>query len=164
MQLLPMTLGLQITFKYTNFKILNVRKPRHRCGPKERQMYTFTRMLSDTPMDEALERTRDALADQGFGVLTEIDVKKTMKAKIGVDVDDYIILGACNPHMAHKAMNLEPRIGAMLPCNVIVRATEEGVEVSAVDPVASMAAIDNPQLGDVANEVRGMLQTVVDKL
>ncbi len=127
-------------------------------------MYTFTRMLSDTPMDEALERTRDALADQGFGVLTEIDVKKTMKAKIGVDVDDYIILGACNPHMAHKAMNLEPRIGAMLPCNVIVRATEEGVEVSAVDPVASMAAIDNPQLGDVANEVRGMLQTVVDKL
>ena len=127
-------------------------------------MYTFTRMLSDTPMDEALERTRNALADQGFGVLTEIDVKKTMKAKIGVDVDDYIILGACNPHMAHQAMNLEPRIGAMLPCNVIVRATEEGVEVSAVDPVASMAAIDNPQLGGVANEVRGMLRTVVDKL
>ncbi len=127
-------------------------------------MYTFTRMLSDTPMDEALERTRNALADQGFGVLTEIDVKKTMKAKIGVDVDDYIILGACNPHMAHQAMTLEPRIGAMLPCNVIVRATEEGVEVSAVDPVASMAAVDNPQLSDVANEVRGMLQTVVDKL
>ncbi len=76
-----------------------------------------------------------------------------MKAKLDVDVDDYVILGACNPKMAHQAMTLEPRIGAMLPCNVIVRAVGDGVEVSAVDPVASMAAVENPKLGDVATKV-----------
>jgi uncharacterized protein (DUF302 family) len=127
-------------------------------------MYTFDRMLPDTSMDEALERIRKALADQGFGVLTEIDVKKTMKAKLDADIDDYVILGACNPKMAYEAMKLEPRIGAMLPCNVIVRAAGNGVEVSAIDPVASMAAVDNPKLGDVAAVVRGMLQTVVEKV
>ena len=127
-------------------------------------MYTFNRMLPETPMDEALERTRKALADQGFGVLTEIDVKTTMKAKIDVDVDDYVILGACNPQMAHQALTLEPRIGAMLPCNVIVRSTEGGVEVSAVDPVASMAAIDNEALSEVATAVRGMLRSVVERI
>jgi uncharacterized protein (DUF302 family) len=127
-------------------------------------MYTFDRKLSDTSMEKALDRTRQALADQGFGVLTEIDVKKTMKAKIGVDLDDYVILGACNPKMAHEALKLEPRIGAMLPCNVIVRSVDGGVEVSAVDPVASMAAVDNPKLGEVAATVRGMLQTVIAKI
>jgi uncharacterized protein (DUF302 family) len=127
-------------------------------------MYTFDRKLSDTSMEKALDRTRKALADQGFGVLTEIDVKKTMKAKLGVDLDDYVILGACNPKMAHEALKLEPRIGAMLPCNVIVRSVDGGVEVSAVDPVASMAAVDNPKLGEVAATVRGMLQTVVEKI
>jgi uncharacterized protein (DUF302 family) len=127
-------------------------------------MYTFDKMLPDTGIDEALERTRKALADQGFGVLTEIDVKKTMKAKLDADVDDYVILGACNPKMAHQAMQLEPRIGAMLPCNVIVRAVGSGVEVSAIDPVASMAAVENPKLGDVATTVRGMLQDVVQNI
>ena len=127
-------------------------------------MYTFNKTLPETPMGDALERTRKALADQGFGVLTEIDVKKTMKAKIDVDVDDYVILGACNPQLAHRALTLEPRIGAMLPCNVIVRSTQGGVEVSAVDPVASMAAIDNEALGAVATAVRGMLQTVVERI
>jgi uncharacterized protein (DUF302 family) len=127
-------------------------------------MYTFDRKLSDTSMEKALDRTRKALADQGFGVLTEIDVKKTMKAKLGVDVDDYVILGACNPKMAHEALKLEPRIGAMLPCNVIVRSVEGGVEVSAVDPVASMAAVDNRKLGEVAATVRGMLQTVIERI
>ena len=97
-------------------------------------MYTFDRTLPNTGIDEAIARTRKALADQGFGVLTEIDVKKTLKAKIGAEVDDYVILGACNPKMAHEAMKLEPRIGAMLPCNVIVRATNGGIEVSAIDP------------------------------
>ena len=87
-------------------------------------MYTFDRKLPNIDMPEAIERTRKALADQGFGVLTEIDVKKTMKAKLGIDVDDYVILGACNPNMAHEAMKLEPRIGAMLPCNIIVREGE----------------------------------------
>lgn len=127
-------------------------------------MYTFDKTLTGASMDEALARTRKALADQGFGVLTEIDVKKTMKAKIDADVDDYVILGACNPQMAYQALQHEPRIGAMLPCNVIVRKTGEGVEVSAVDPVASMAAIENPSLGEVATKVRGMLQTVVENL
>ena len=88
----------------------------------------------------------------------------SLKAKIGADIDDYIILGACNPKMAHQALTLEPRIGAMLPCNVIVRSVGDEVEVSAVDPVASMAAIDNPKLGEVAGRVRGMLQTVVDNI
>jgi uncharacterized protein (DUF302 family) len=127
-------------------------------------MYTFDRKLSDTSMEKALDRTRKALTDQGFGVLTEIDVKRTMKAKLGVDLDDYVILGACNPKMAHEALKLEPRVGAMLPCNVIVRSVDGGVEVSAVDPVASMAAVDNPKLGEVAATVRGMLQTVVEKI
>jgi uncharacterized protein (DUF302 family) len=124
-------------------------------------MYTFDRKLPDIAVPEAIERTRKALADQGFGVLTEIDVKKTMKAKLGADVEDYVILGACNPKMAHEAMKLEPRIGAMLPCNVIIRATPGGAEVSAIDPVASMAAVDNPKLKEVAETVRKMLQTMV---
>ena len=127
-------------------------------------MYTLDRKLPNVEIGEALERTRKALAEQGFGVLTEIDVKKTMKAKLGADVDDYVILGACNPKMAHEAMKLEPRIGAMLPCNVIVRATNGGVEVSAIDPVASMAAVDNPKLKEVAETVRKMLQTVVARI
>ncbi len=127
-------------------------------------MYTFDRKLPDSGIGEAIERTKKALADQGFGVLTEIDVKKTMKAKIGEDIDDYVILGACNPKMAHEAMKLEPRIGAMLPCNVILRATDGGVEVSAIDPVASMAAVDNPKLKEVAETVRKMLQTMVARI
>jgi uncharacterized protein (DUF302 family) len=127
-------------------------------------MYTLDRKLPNVEIGEALERTRKALAEQGFGVLTEIDVKKTMKAKLGADVDDYVILGACNPKMAHEAMKLEPRIGAMLPCNVIVRATNGGVEVSAIDPVASMAAVDNSKLKEVAETVRKMLQTVVARI
>ncbi len=127
-------------------------------------MYTFDRKLPNTGIGEAIERTKKALADQGFGVLTEIDVRKTMKAKIGADVGDYVILGACNPKMAFEALKLEPRVGAMLPCNVIVRAADGGIEVSAIDPVASMAAIDNPTLKKVAETVRGMLQTVVEKV
>lgn len=127
-------------------------------------MYTFDKTLPDAGMAEALARTREALKGKGFGVLTEIDVRKTMKEKIGADVSDYVILGACNPHMAHEALHLEPRVGAMLPCNVIVRAVAGGVEVSAINPVASMEAIDNPELKRVAEQVRGMLQEVVESL
>lgn len=127
-------------------------------------MYTFDRKLPNTPMAEALERTRNALADQGFGVLTEIDVADTLKTKIGAEMSDYVILGACNPKMAHQALQVEPLIGAMLPCNVIVRAVDDGVEVSAVDPVASMAAIDNADLGAVATSVRNMLKSVVERI
>lgn len=124
--------------------------------------YTIDRTFSGAAFDQIVERTRAALSGQGFGVLTEIDVKATLKAKLGEDVDNYLILGACNPTMAHKAMQMEPRIGAMLPCNVIVRSTDEStVEVSAIDPLASMEAVDNPDLKSIAGQVRDMLRTVV---
>jgi len=124
--------------------------------------YTVDRIFKNARFDEVVAKTRDALAGQGFGVLTEIDVKATLKKKIGANIDDYLILGACNPNMAHKAMQIEPRVGAMLPCNVIVRATGSGeVEVSAIDPLASMEAIDNEKLKSVAGEVKKMLETVV---
>lgn len=124
--------------------------------------YTIDRAFKDEEFGGIVERTRAALSDQGFGVLTEIDVKATLKKKLGTDVDNYVILGACNPTMAHKAMQIEPRIGAMLPCNVIVRSTGEGmVEVSAIDPLASMQAIDNAELKSVAGQVKDMLKTVV---
>lgn len=124
--------------------------------------YTFDRTISNEPFDAVVEKTRAALADQGFGVLTEIDVKATLKKKIDADVDNYLILGACNPKMAHEAMKIEPRVGAMLPCNVIVRSSGPSeVMVSAIDPVASMQSIDNDRLKAVAGEVRAMLQNVV---
>ena len=123
--------------------------------------YTITRTIADATFDEVDARTRTALADQGFGVLTEIDVQATMKKKIDKDMEPYRILGACNPNMAWEAIGMEPRVGAMLPCNVILRAVDGGVEVSAIDPQASMAAIDNTELKAVAGQVRGMLETVV---
>ena len=107
------------------------------------------------------ERTRKALVDQGFGVLTEIDVKATMKKKLDKDMLAYRILGACNPAMAWEAIGVEPRVGAMLPCNVILRETPEGVEVSAVDPVLSMTAIENEQLKHIAGEVRDRLSEII---
>ena len=124
--------------------------------------YTYDRLLPDVTMDDADRRMRASLGDKGFGVLTEIDVKATMKKKIDVDMDGYRILGACNPKMAHEAIGLEPRVGAMLPCNVILREVEGGVEISAIDPVASMAAIDNADLKAVAQQVRDMLRAAVD--
>ncbi len=127
--------------------------------------YTIDRTFDATGFDAVVERARLALAAEGFGILTEIDVKATLKNKIGADVDDYLILGACNPAMAHKAMQMEPRIGAMLPCNVIVRNIGEGqVEVNAVDPLASMDAVDNAALKEVAGIVRGMLETAIGNI
>lgn len=124
--------------------------------------YTYGRTLTGVSIDDAEKRIRDALSERGFGVLTEIDVKTVMKQKIDVDMDGYRILGACNPQMAHRAIGIEPRVGAMLPCNVILRETDGGTEISAIDPVASMQAIDNDQLHDVAGEVRDMLREAVD--
>ncbi|RBI83455.1 hypothetical protein DRV85_15440 [Rhodosalinus halophilus] len=124
--------------------------------------YTHDRLISDTSIEEADRRVREALTSEGFGVLTEIDVKATMKKKIDADMDGYLILGACNPKMAWEAIGLEPRIGAMLPCNVILRSVDGGTEVSAVDPVASMTAVDNPDLHAVAGQVRDMLVRAVD--
>lgn len=124
--------------------------------------YTHDRLIRNAGFDDVESRVRAALADRGFGVLTEIDVKATMKKKIDVEMDDYRILGACNPHMALKAIGMEPRVGAMLPCNVILRQVAEGVEVSAIDPVASMAAIDNAALKEIAGQVRDMLIEAIE--
>ncbi len=123
--------------------------------------YTIDRKFPGADFDEIDARTRKALADNGFGVLTEIDVKATMKKKIDKDMDGYRILGACNPGMAWEAIGQEPRVGAMLPCNVILREVDGGVEVSAVDPLASMAGIDNDKLKAVAGKVGDMMKTVV---
>ena len=126
--------------------------------------YHFSKKL-DLPFDQAVLRVTEALKKEGFGVLTDIDVGATMKAKLGEDFRPYRILGACNPQLAHRALLLEDKIGTMLPCNVIVQQHEDGdVEVSAVDPVASMQAIQNPGLADVAREVRARLKRVVDGL
>ena len=123
--------------------------------------YTINRMIADAGVDDVDARARKALADQGFGVLTEIDVKATMKKELDVEMPAYRILGACNPKMAHKAIGIEPRVGAMLPCNVILHEVEGGVEISAIDPVASMQAIENADLKAVAAEVRDLLAKVV---
>lgn len=124
--------------------------------------YTITRLIPDADLATVEARTRATLATQGFGVLTEIDVQATMKAKLGLDMPGYRILGACNPKMAWQAIGLEPRVGAMLPCNVILRETEGGIEVSAIDPVASMQAIENADLLAVAAGVREMLSSAVE--
>ncbi len=126
--------------------------------------YTLDRLIENTAFDAVDARTRTALAEHGFGVLTEIDVMATMKKKLDVDMPPYRILGACNPTMAYQAIGMEPRVGAMLPCNVILREIEGGVQVSAVDPVASMMAIENDQLQSVATEVRAMLVDVVESI
>jgi uncharacterized protein (DUF302 family) len=115
--------------------------------------------------DQAVARVTEELKKEGFGILTEIDVQQTLKKKLDVDFRKYRILGACNPPLAYKALQAEDKIGVMLPCNVIVQETADGkVEVSAVDPIASMQAINNPGLGDLAEEVKGKLKKVVDKL
>ena len=126
--------------------------------------YTIDRIIPDADIDSVDARTREALARHGFGVLTEIDVKATMKKKIDKDMPGYRILGACNPNMAWEAMNMEPKVGAMLPCNVILREVEGGVEVSAIDPPASMAGIDNDELKRVAAQVREMLREAVQEI
>jgi len=124
--------------------------------------YAHTRTL-DAPMDAAEARVRTALQEEGFGVLTEIDIQATLKAKLDVEMGPYKILGACNPPAAHRALQAEPLIGTMLPCNVVLRGTGEGrTEVAAVDPVASMAAVENDALGDIATEIRDRLRRAVD--
>ena len=123
--------------------------------------YTINRAFEGADFSDIEARTRAALQAQGFGVLTEIDVKATMKKKIDADMPGYLILGACNPKMAFQAIGLEPRVGAMLPCNVILRQVGNAVEVSAIDPQASMQAIDNPGLLEVAGKVRAMLEDAV---
>jgi uncharacterized protein (DUF302 family) len=126
--------------------------------------YYFSKIVDDS-FDDAVERVTARLADAGFGVLTTIDVSATLKKKIDVDFQRYIILGACNPGLAHRALQAEDKIGTMLPCNVIVQETADGkVEVAAVDPMASMMAVQNQTLGEVASQVQGMLKNVIEGL
>ena len=126
--------------------------------------YFFSKTLH-IPFDDALALARAALAEEGIGVLTEIDVAATLKQKLGTDFRPYRILGACNPALAHRALLAEDRVGTMLPCNVVVQERGPGlVEIAAVDPVASMQAVANPALGRVAAEVQEKLRAVIARL
>jgi uncharacterized protein (DUF302 family) len=126
--------------------------------------YYFSKILALT-FEKAVALAAEKLKERGFGIITEIDVTKTMKSKIGVDFRPYRILGACNPALAHEALKLEDNVGTMLPCNVIVQELAPGrVEVAAIDPVASMAAIDNPALVEKAAIVREKLKAVIEAL
>lgn len=126
--------------------------------------YHFSKTL-DLPFDEALTATREALGQEGFGVITEVDIRATMKAKLGEDFRAYTILGACNPKLAFEALQLEDKVGAMLPCNVVVQDAGGGrTEVSAIDPVASMQAIDNAPLKAKAALVADKLKAAIERL
>jgi len=116
------------------------------------------------PYDEAVGRVKDALKTEGFGVLTEIDVRLTMREKLGIELEPYIILGACNPPLAHRALELEPDIGLLLPCNVVVRAEGSGSRVDIADPQAMLGIVGNKQIGPVAEEAKQRLQRVVAAL
>lgn len=126
--------------------------------------YFFSKKVN-VSYEEAITKVTEELKKEGFGILTEIDVKETLKKKLDADFRKYKILGACNPPYAYKALQSEEHIGLMLPCNVLVQETPDGdTEVSAIDPLASMQAIDNPALGEIANEVQDKLKKVIDSL
>jgi uncharacterized protein (DUF302 family) len=126
--------------------------------------YYFSKQVEGS-FDDVIDRVAEALKEEGFGVLTEIDVKATLRKKLDVDFRNYRILGACNPAFAHKALTMEDKIGTMLPCSVIVQELGENrIEVAAIDPVASMQAVDNPALGEVAQEVQARLRRVVENV
>ncbi len=127
--------------------------------------YYISTIVQNKSFDEAIELVTEKLKDEGFGVLTEIDVQGTLKKKIGADFKKYRILGACNPHFAHKALQTEDKLGLLLPCNVVVEEHENGeIEVSAVDPIVSMSAVNNEGLAGLATEVKEKLSSVIDSL
>ena len=126
--------------------------------------YYFATTIKASGIDNAVATVTEALKVEGFGILTDIDVKATMKKKLDLDFRPYRILGACNPPLAHQALSAEDKIGTMLPCNVIVQQSGNDFEVAAVDPVVSMSGVDNPALGPLAGEVREKLRRVVDAL
>jgi uncharacterized protein (DUF302 family) len=126
--------------------------------------YYLSKTLN-VPFEEAVTKVIEALKKEGFGVLTDINVKETLKKKLNVEFRNYRILGACNPPFAYQALQEEDKIGTMLPCNVVVQENPEGqIEVAAIDPIASMQAIDNPKLRDIAGQVRAKLKSAVDGL
>jgi uncharacterized protein (DUF302 family) len=118
----------------------------------------------DTPFKESVDKVRAALAEQGFGILTEIDVQATLKAKIGAELEDYLILGACNPPLAHRALSVERQIGLLLPCNVVVRAAGGGTVVEAMDPQVMVQVTGNPAMAEVADEAATRLRAALDAL
>ncbi|MBW6479220.1 MAG: DUF302 domain-containing protein [Bacteroidales bacterium] len=127
--------------------------------------YYFSTVLRKTSYEKAIELATSELQKEGFGVLTQIDVKETLKKKIDADFRPYIILGACNPHFAHKTLLAEDKMGVFLPCNVVVEQHDDGsVEVSAVDPHAMMASVTNPKLEELANEAKEKLQKVINEV
>ena len=121
--------------------------------------YTSTKLSG--AFADAVTKVRELLSNEGFGVITEIDVRQTMQQKLGVDFRNYLILGACNPPLAHRALETEDKIGVLLPCNVVIQDTLDGVEVAAMDPVAAMGAIENESLTGVAAEVKSRLDRVI---
>lgn len=126
--------------------------------------YYFNKTVNGT-FEDVIDKVTQRLKGEGFGILTEIDVTETLKKKLDVDFKKYRILGACNPPYAHKALQAEDKIGTMLPCNVIVQEIEAGaIEVAAVNPMASMQAVENEKLNEVANEITAMLENVIEKL
>lgn len=128
-------------------------------------MKYYFEKTTDYAFEEAVEKVTEELKKAGFGILTEIDVQATLKKKLDVDFRKYRILGACNPPFAHKALQAEDKIGTMLPCNVIVHELEDGkIEIAAVDPVASMMAVQNDKLGEIAGEIRAKLQKVIENV
>lgn len=126
--------------------------------------YYHEKTLKNVSFEEAIQRVTDALKEEGFGVLTEIDVQATLKKKLDEDIQPYRILGACNPSYAHKAILVEDKIGVMLPCNVIVQQKQEGVDVASVDPMVSMQAIENKDLVKIAEEIQLKLKKVIASL
>jgi uncharacterized protein (DUF302 family) len=132
---------------------------------KEKVMTYYFRKTVRSEFDEAVSKITQALKEEGFGILTEIDVKSTLKKKLDVDFRKYRILGACNPPFAYKALQAEDKVGTMLPCNVIVQETADGeVEIAAIDPIASMKAIDNPELREIAETIAQKLKIIVENV
>lgn len=126
--------------------------------------YYFNKIIKGT-FEEVIDKVTSGLKDEGFGILTEIDVKETMKKKLDVDFQKYKILGACNPPYAYKALQAEDKIGTMLPCNVILQEIEDGIiEVAAVNPMASMQAVNNTELKEIAEEITDKLKAIIDRL
>ncbi|MGW4383379.1 DUF302 domain-containing protein [Kitasatospora sp. NPDC004531] len=124
----------------------------------------FTATLTGTPFAEAADRVRAALAEQGFGVLTEIDMTATLRAKLGVELEDYLVLGACNPPIAHRALEADRRIGLLLPCNVVLRAVDGGVLVEAMDPQLMVQVTGRPELAGVADDAAVRLRAALAAL